>query len=226
MPNPFDPRDHNRYAYVRNNSLKYTDPTGRCIGNLPCPRKILKEMAEQLTSDLTEYVESTRESVSSAASTARSTATGTARKAKEIAFVVAQQTSGIDHFETVTDPTDPDTTYPVAIGVDSGNGLLPAIVDFFGAGDSTAVMLPGIVIATKELDPPNVAHEAQHIREWRNDPVGWYFNYFYDSTDIWLTGGDPYYDNPAEIRASGRETAPVWRPSPRRYRDTTDSWID
>lgn len=30
VPNPFDPRDHNRYTYVRNNPLKYTDETGHC----------------------------------------------------------------------------------------------------------------------------------------------------------------------------------------------------
>jgi RHS repeat-associated protein len=28
VPNPSDPRDHNRYSYVRNNPLKYTDPNG------------------------------------------------------------------------------------------------------------------------------------------------------------------------------------------------------
>jgi RHS repeat-associated protein len=28
VPNPSDPRDHNRYSYVKNNPLKYTDPSG------------------------------------------------------------------------------------------------------------------------------------------------------------------------------------------------------
>ncbi len=32
VPNPLDPRDHNRYSYVRNNPLKYTDPSGNaCV---------------------------------------------------------------------------------------------------------------------------------------------------------------------------------------------------
>ena len=30
VPNPHNPQDLNRYSYVRNNPLRYTDPTGRC----------------------------------------------------------------------------------------------------------------------------------------------------------------------------------------------------
>ena len=40
VPNPSDPRDHNRYTYVRNNPLKYTDPSGHCIFNIPCSEAI------------------------------------------------------------------------------------------------------------------------------------------------------------------------------------------
>jgi len=31
VPNPGDPQDLNRYSYVRNNPLRYTDPSGRCL---------------------------------------------------------------------------------------------------------------------------------------------------------------------------------------------------
>jgi RHS repeat-associated protein len=31
VPDAQHPQDFNRYSYVRNNALKYTDPTGHCI---------------------------------------------------------------------------------------------------------------------------------------------------------------------------------------------------
>lgn len=34
IPNVYNPQDLNRYSYVRNNPLRYTDPTGHCIGPL------------------------------------------------------------------------------------------------------------------------------------------------------------------------------------------------
>ncbi|MBC7251432.1 MAG: RHS repeat-associated core domain-containing protein [Anaerolineae bacterium] len=37
VPNPGDPQDLNRYAYVRNNPLRYTDPSGYCIPGVNCP---------------------------------------------------------------------------------------------------------------------------------------------------------------------------------------------
>ncbi len=37
VPNPGNPQDLNRYSYVRNNPLRYIDPTGHCIPGVDCP---------------------------------------------------------------------------------------------------------------------------------------------------------------------------------------------
>ncbi len=37
VPDPANPQDFNRYAYVRNNPLKYVDPSGHCIPGVNCP---------------------------------------------------------------------------------------------------------------------------------------------------------------------------------------------
>jgi len=37
VPDPGTPQDLNRYSYVRNSPLRYTDPTGYCIPGVNCP---------------------------------------------------------------------------------------------------------------------------------------------------------------------------------------------
>jgi len=37
VPNPGNPQDLNRYSYVRNSPVKYTDPTGHCTPGVNCP---------------------------------------------------------------------------------------------------------------------------------------------------------------------------------------------
>ncbi|MBC7252212.1 MAG: RHS repeat-associated core domain-containing protein [Anaerolineae bacterium] len=37
VPEPGNPQDLNRYAYTRNNPLRYTDPSGYCIPGVNCP---------------------------------------------------------------------------------------------------------------------------------------------------------------------------------------------
>ncbi len=37
VPNPADPQSLNRFTYVRNNPLRFTDPTGHCVPGVNCP---------------------------------------------------------------------------------------------------------------------------------------------------------------------------------------------
>ena len=36
VPNPNDGQDYNRYTYVRNNPVRFQDPTGHCVFDAPC----------------------------------------------------------------------------------------------------------------------------------------------------------------------------------------------
>ncbi len=40
VPDPTNPQTFNRYSYVNNNPVRYTDPTGHCVFGLPCPEPI------------------------------------------------------------------------------------------------------------------------------------------------------------------------------------------
>ena len=40
IPDPTNPQSFNRYSYTYNNPIRYTDPTGHCIFELPCPEAV------------------------------------------------------------------------------------------------------------------------------------------------------------------------------------------
>jgi len=50
VPQPADPQALDRYSYVRNNPLRYTDPTGLCTPDIDCASDLagLKQWADQL----------------------------------------------------------------------------------------------------------------------------------------------------------------------------------
>ena len=50
VPNPQNPQDFNRYSYVRNNALKYTDPSGH-IANIPGELTRADEILQLLLND-------------------------------------------------------------------------------------------------------------------------------------------------------------------------------
>ena len=49
VPNPGDPQSLNRYSYVRNNPLKYTDPSGHIYGPDPYDPAALETYGEELS---------------------------------------------------------------------------------------------------------------------------------------------------------------------------------
>ena len=72
---PFDPQSLNRYSYVRNNPLRYVDPTGRCWGpfsGLPgcgTVRAVAAEAKEAVVALVTDVKEVVVTTVSQAAAT-------------------------------------------------------------------------------------------------------------------------------------------------------------
>ena len=61
VPNPYNPQDWDRYAYVRNNPVINTDPTGNKTRELVCPGESINsdELADSIQSDpdITRYWE-------------------------------------------------------------------------------------------------------------------------------------------------------------------------
>ena len=69
-----------------------------------------------------------------------------------------------------------------------------------------AITVGRTIVSWRRLDPPELAHELEHVRQWRRyGPVGFVLRYVAASLRTWLTGGDWYRDNGFEQAA--REAA-------------------
>lgn len=61
VPDPTDPQEFNRYSYVHNNPLKYTDPTGHSL--FKKARKGLKKVVKKTADNVRGGVERTADAV-------------------------------------------------------------------------------------------------------------------------------------------------------------------
>ncbi len=72
-----------------------------------------------------------------------------------------------------------------------------------------AITIGRTVISWRPLDPPELAHELEHVRQWqRHGPLGFIARYAASSLRAALEGGHWYRDNAFE-RAAGRAAARV-----------------
>ncbi len=77
-----------------------------------------------------------------------------------------------------------------------------------------AITLGHTIVSWRPLEPPELAHELEHVRQWeRLGPIAYPLHYLGASLRAWAGGGDWYRDNAFEIaareaaRAAARPTA-------------------
>jgi hypothetical protein len=71
------------------------------------------------------------------------------------------------------------------------------------------LLLPGwlattvgpVIVSWRDLDPAELAHELEHVRQWRRHGLRFIPRYLGASRKAARAGGDPYLDNPFEIAA-------------------------
>jgi hypothetical protein len=72
-----------------------------------------------------------------------------------------------------------------------------------------AITIGRDIIAWRELDPVELAHEVRHVEQWREHGALYAVRYLLASLKAWRRGGRWYWDNPFEIEA--REAADLVR---------------
>ena len=64
-----------------------------------------------------------------------------------------------------------------------------------------AITIGPLIFSWRELDPVELAHEVQHVRQWRREGLSYIPRYFAASNAAVKAGKDRYWDNDFEVEA-------------------------
>jgi len=64
-----------------------------------------------------------------------------------------------------------------------------------------AMTIGPLIFSWRKLDPLELAHEVQHVRQWRREGVMYVLRYFAASNAAVKAGKDRYWDNEFEVEA-------------------------
>jgi hypothetical protein len=67
--------------------------------------------------------------------------------------------------------------------------------------DWLAVTIGPLIFSWRPLNEVELAHEVQHVRQWRRYGLGYIPRYFAASNAAVKAGGDRYWDNAFEVEA-------------------------
>ena len=70
-----------------------------------------------------------------------------------------------------------------------------------------AITIGRWILAWRDLDKAELAHELTHVRQWRENGLLYIPRYFAESSRAKRAGGDRYRDNKFEIEARAAEDA-------------------
>lgn len=209
VPNPYNPQDLNRYTYVTNNPLTFSDPTGHCwwqpgSGNAPCP-------GGQFVSSFGQMAAEVRQITTDAAEAARIDRAVTfgvyvldtaKRRADNPMQTVWDFVSGTIALEELS-AAEAVLLRGGELKRDGGYCGIEAVCITGVATPEAAITLGHSIIFEASPTQPLVAHEMQHVYDIEVlGGLGFYGSYLLQSAWQRVSGsGDGYKDLWAEQRA-------------------------
>lgn len=68
-----------------------------------------------------------------------------------------------------------------------------------------AITIGPLIFSWRTLDEVELAHELEHVRQWRRHGLAYIYRYFRASDDAVRAGGHRYHDNIFEVEARAAE---------------------